>query len=768
MHLIDARPEPGMGEVPLVPEILQLAWRQKWIIAGTVLASLLLAGVYCLVATKQYRSETLILVEDPKIPEQYVQGVADRNLEQRIFIIQKQLTSRAILGEIVSAYKLYPDIVEQYGVEGGTATLAQALVVEMVGKGPRGNFVSRSGIDAFTVSFAHENPMIAMKVTETLAARFIEENIKTREQMAEGTTEFFEAEARRAKVELEKKEDEISQYKSAHIGELPQQVEANLRALDRLQSDLNATNENLQRHTDRLGMIEKGIQEYERFGTKNPVLTVGPSATDPLFPRFKELQEKLVKLQAEFWDGYPEILLTKEEIRQVETKLVQLYGPDVLKPGEKLVDPYLRDLRRQREEIKSEIALSKQRLTVLNGDKKHHEIRIDRAPEVEQRLLILERDYENMKNNYRALLDKRLSAMVSQNLEKRQKGAQFRILDTANFPTRPEKPNQARVLVFGFLFGCLAGLGIAVFKERLNPQFRHPDEVERLFGPQVLAVIPDFSLQFGRVSWYQRSGWRQLLAGKESRPEPDGLPDATDVHALIPKGLVPASGDDSLRDGFVVRWMPASAIAEQYRVAATRLSLLKADTQSSVVAVSSAVKGEGKTTTVINLGYTMARDIGKRTLLLDCDFQCPKLHLYAPVPTQWGLGDCLVQDVELDHCLSRFSEVPCWIMPVGNSGIHSTELLKSEKLAGIFQQLRARFDYIFLNTPPILPLAAMNILTGYADIVVLVVRANSTPKQVVQRALRSLPSNAPAHVVLNAVANQELPSYMGTYEYTAR
>jgi polysaccharide biosynthesis transport protein len=769
MELSEKQQEIYPTRTATTPEFLDMVWRRKWLILGSAILALAVAGVYCIVAPKQYRSETLILVEDQKIPEQYVQGVAEGNLEQRIFFIQKQLTSRAILGDIVKEFNLYPEVVQRYGQDGGTSMLAQALLVEMVAKGPRGNFVGRSGIDAFTVSFAHEDPFVAMKVSAKLASKFIEENLKAREQTAEGTTEFFESEVRRAKVELEKKEDQISQLKSAHIGELPQQVEANLRALDRLQGDLNATNENVQRQTDRLAMIEKAIHEYERFGTKNPVLAVGSTAMDPLFPRLKELKEKLVRLQAEFLEGYPEIVLTKEEIHQVEGKLVELYGPDIFKPGEKLIDPYLRDLKRQREEVISEIALSKQRQVLLHAEKKNHEKRIDRAPEVEQAVLILERDYDNMKNNYRALLDKRLNAMVSQNLEKRQKGAQFRILDTANFPTSPEKPNQPRILIFGFLFGCAIGLGIAVIRERLHPEFRRPEEVEQLFGPQLLAVIPDFSVGYDRVSWYNRMGWNRLLPGYGSVEASGQGIGRSEVRTIVSRGLLGQGRDGQpFKDSFVVKWLPNSNVAEQYRVGAARLSLVKTDGQSAVVAVTSAVKGEGKTTTVINLGYTMARDLGKRTLILDCDFKCPMLHQYAETLPKWGLADCLTEDIQLDDCMSGFEDAPCWIMPVGKSAVHSSELLKSERLAGILAQLRERFEYIFINAPPILPLAVMNILAKHADILLLVVRANSTPKQVVQRALNSLPSSVPAHVVLNAVGNQALPSYMGTYEYLAR
>jgi capsular exopolysaccharide synthesis family protein len=419
-------------------------------------------------------------------------------------------------------------------------------------------------------------------------------------------------------------------------------------------------------------------------------------------------------------------------------------------------------LKRQREEVKSEAALFRQRQAHLLAERKLHEKRVDRAPEVEQELLILERDYENMRNNYRALLDKRLNASVVENLEKRQKGAQFRILDAANFPTKPEKPNQPRILIFGLMAGLATGLGLAVLRERVHPPFRRPEEVELLFGPQLLAIIPDFSLERDRVRWYNRIGWRPMLPKNGATLNPEGGAQT----------LSPAAGGGTPprrlpEDNFIVKLLPSSTVAEQYRVAATRLSLAKTGGQSAVVAITSAIKGEGKTTTVVNLGYTMARDLGKRTLLLDCDFTCPRLHLYTDTLPRYGLADCLVGEVWLDDCLAGYPEAPCSIMPVGNASVRSTELLKSARLAGILAQLRERFEYIFINTPPILPMAAMNILATHADMLVVVVKGNSTPKQVVQRALASLPRDAPAYAILNAVENQILTSYMGSYEYLA-
>jgi polysaccharide biosynthesis transport protein len=742
-------------------EYWNMALRRKWTIIGAIALSLAASALFCILSTKMYRSETLILAEDQKIPGNYVQGIFEGKFEQRFIVIQKQIMSRALLLDVVKALNLYPDAVAQYGVDAGIGKLRSELKVDMVTKVPGANFV-RTGIEAFTISFSHEDPGTAMNVTSAIASKFLAASIAAREELAQSTTEFLDYEVVIAKNELERKEDEISQFKSKYMGELPQQIEVNLRALDRLQSDLNTVNENMQRLSDRLALVEKGIHEYQRFGSTNSALVVGTAGPDPLFRQLKELRERLVKLKAEFWDGYPDVVMTKEGIRQIEEELVGLYGPDAIKPGE-YPDPYLQDLRKQQSELKSELGLLKQRQRKLQEDKKTHERRVENAPSVEQELLILLRDYDNMKNNYRSLLDKRLNAMVAENLEKRQKGGQFRIIDPPNFPRVPERPNQPRIMVFGLLFGCALGVGMAVLQEQLNPRFRRPEDIERALVPQLLAVIPDFTIAYAQLSRLRflfpshsiggingsdgegavkRIGWKRLLHhGRERQP---------------------------FERDVVVKSLPSSIVAEQYRVAATRLAFVGPKRRSTIIAVTSAVKGEGKTTTVVNLGYTLARDLGKRTLLVDCDFKCPALNRYADTDRELGLADCLIADIPLQECLTGFGEVPCWIMPVGNCEMHSNELLKTERLADFFVQLREQFDYILINTPPILPLADMNVLSEYADFLLLVVRAGSTPQQFVKRALATLRPDLPIHVILNAVGSQSLPYYMSDYGYVSR
>lgn len=760
MKLIETEQEVNQSAMATLVEYADMARRQKWLIVTSVAVCLLVGWIYCQLAPKVYRSEALILAEDPKVSENFVQGVTEGKIEQRIFLIKREISNREFLTELVKELNLYPDEVAMNGADLGASILADSIVVAMVGMEPRENFVSRNGLNAFTVSFQHSDPEIAARVTNRIATRFVEENMRSREETAQGTSEFLDGEVLMAQHELEKKEDEISRFKSRHMGHLPQQMEANLRALDRLPNDLNAVNENSQRLSDRLTTVEKAIREYQRFGRTNPGLVAGSAQPDPLFRRLADLREKLVKLRSEFWDGYPEVQLTKEELRHVEAQLVEMYGPDIFKPGESPPDPYLQDLTKQQSELQSELALLKQRQQTLLHERTEFQKRIEQSPEVEQELLILERDYDNMKNNYRSLLEKRLNARVAENLEKRKQGGHFRILDPASFPRSPVAPNQPKILILAFILGCVFGVGGAAIREQLNPQFQRPEEIEQLLGPQLLAAIPDFTLEFNRATWRRFFPMKRMLPGAVE-PQDEG-----DNAVMVDKRPFAQSVEHSiLSNGFVVKWLPNSSVAEQYRVAATRLSLTRSNETSTVVAVTSAIKGEGKTTTVVNVGYTMARDLGRRTLLLDCDFKFPMLHRYADRVPKGGLADCLTTDIPLDDCLFEFEGAPCSIMPVGSSIVHSNELLRTGRLGGILAQLRERFEYIFINTPPIFPLAAMNVLARHADLLLLVVRADSTPKPVVQRALGSLHGMATTHVILNGVKSQSLPSYIGDYEY---
>ncbi|MGC4097205.1 MAG: Wzz/FepE/Etk N-terminal domain-containing protein [Nitrospira sp.] len=237
--------------------------RRKWVVIGSILAGVMIAAVLCLVLPKSYRSSTLILIENQKIPDEYVKGIGGASIEERLTMIQQQVMSRTLLSRIIQEFKLYEKQVEGEGLESAIERARKSIKVETVGtSGSRGK-----SVEAVTISFAHEDPATAMKVTSNLASLFIEENLKVREQLVTGVSVFLEQELNDAKKALETQEEAISQYKTKYVGRLPEQMEANLRALDRLQAELTATDELSHNQTDRLGTVEKSIKEYEASGS---------------------------------------------------------------------------------------------------------------------------------------------------------------------------------------------------------------------------------------------------------------------------------------------------------------------------------------------------------------------------------------------------------------------------------------------------------------------------------------------------------------------
>jgi succinoglycan biosynthesis transport protein ExoP len=219
----------------------------------------------------------------------------------------------------------------------------------------------------------------------------------------------------------------------------------------------------------------------------------------------------------------------------------------------------------------------------------------------------------------------------------------------------------------------------------------------------------------------------------------------------------------------VSKWRPWSVVAEQFRVAATRLTLMQAAQASTVTVITSAVKGEGKSAVSVNLGYVLARDLGKSTLIIDCDLKCPMVHSYTGIRPDPGLREILNGDQSLDSCLQSLGDVPLWLLPAGGDVDQPIELSKMHHLVSILSEVRARFDHIILDAPPILPLADMHVLAEMADIVALVIRAGITRQAVVQKALNTLrPKNGPC-IILNGLQSDVTPYYMQEgYDYFVR
>jgi polysaccharide biosynthesis transport protein len=670
---------------------------------------------------------------------------------------------------MIQEFDLYPETVRQGGNEAVIERLRKDIRVTT-----STTHAGRGAVDAFTISFAHQDPQFAMKVTAKLASQFIDENLRSREQLVEGASEFIEQELAMAKERLEAQERSLTLFKTKYMGELPEQVQANLSSLDRLSLQHGATVDALQRAADRLALLEKTYKEYEALVATTGGAVQGPGgvmAGDSSALRLKELEKNLTTLASEYKNNYPDIIALKQEIKALKAQI----GGKALPRETRPIDPYLRELVRQREESKLEITSLKDRLLRIKEQMKEYEARVEMAPVREQELMILNRDYGNLKENYRSLLDKKLNARLSGNLEKRQKGEQFRILDPANLPQKPETPNRLKIMWLALAFGCGLGIGGVVALEFYRPVFRRSDEVESFLHLRVLASIPNFGSVLDRtkkilsgtamISVSPEEKVNRLLPARRQGDKQNG------THGGASNGRKAGSQDiktngshDRLGTGrqldLIAKWCPSSVVAEQFRVAAARLVLLQSGTGNGVTVITSALKGEGKSVVAANLAYVLARNLGKPTLLIDVDLKSPTVHDCMGTRNFPGLRDVFEGGRSVDSCLHRAGELPLWILPSGVDTGRMLELSDIHKLAELLTELKKQYEHIVIDAPPILPLADMHMLAGIADQLVLVVRAGLTPRGVVEKAVRTIGTSSKACIILNGLEDAGVPDYM--------
>ncbi|MCP9452170.1 MAG: AAA family ATPase [Nitrospira sp.] len=746
-----------------IADYLDIARRRKWLILGAIVGCLAASAALYEVLPKTYRSTTTILLEGQKIPENYVKTGVEGKVDSRLYAVQQIVMSRTLLAKIGEQFGL---ITPQMSILERESVVQRMRERTQVTKLRLGHLKGQDTTEGFTLSFDYTDPVIAMKVTEALAAQFIEQDLKLKEQVLEGASEFLDQELKLAEAKLEEQEQAISAFRAKYMGELPQQMEANLRTLDRLQTEVIAARDNVQAAKNKIEVLDQRIKEATAAAAQG--VTQAASSTpgqpshggDPLLVRLAELERNLTTLSTEYHDNYPDVILLRKEIDAVKAQLALKYGvakEEVQQGSPKLIDPIVLDLMRQRDEAVKELEARQDRLRRLLEQVKDYEGRVERTPMREQELSILVRDYDNMQKNYQALLDKRLNARLAENLEKRQKGEQFRVLDPANLPLAPESPKKYMILLGGLVVGCGLGGGTAFILELLRPAFRRVEQVEGALGIPILAGIPSFKTLVG--TGVKALGEPPLSGGEVKRSRLLGY-----LKGRRDDGKVgPQAGADlilpTISWNVVAKWWPDSMIAEQYRVAATRLALMSREEEHPVALVTSSILGEGKSTTTVNLGYTFAQALDKRTLIIDCDFKRPSVSRYLGKPFAPGLSDYWSGNCAIASCIHQIEGVPLWVLPAGTESHRVFELSKIRDLERLLNELKPQFDQIFLDTPPVFPLADLHFLSRLADVLVFVIMAGKTGRDVVEKALKALRPQNKVGLILAGVESTSMPYY---------
>jgi polysaccharide chain length determinant protein (PEP-CTERM system associated) len=473
---------PGKVYTPEV--VLEIVWRHKWLI---ILPFAIIAtgmAIYTQTLPDVYRSETLIMVVPQRIPDTYVRSTVTARIEDRLRSISEQILSRTRLEQVIVEFGLYPKQRTRLPMEDVVEVMRKQIKVEPVRN------------DMFRIAFVAPDPEVAARVVTKLADMYIAENQRDRTVVAEDTNEFLESQMLDAKARLVEHEKKLEAYRLQHAGELPSQFQANLQMIGATQVQLRALADSINSDRDRRLAFETALAEVKRgeapsTGALSSLGAPTPNALDPLDAARAELRE----LQRRLTANHPDVEAKQRQVAELEEQARNRPAPTPAVAEAEHVPPSaattrVRQIQAEIDKLDAQLQTKEAEEARLNEVIADYRRRVEAVPTRETEMTELMRDYATLQTTYTNLLGAKQSSAIAANLERRQIGEQFKVLDPARPAERPFSPNRLQLNLFGALAGLGLGLALIALVEYRDTTFRTEEDILQVLALPVLAVIP--------------------------------------------------------------------------------------------------------------------------------------------------------------------------------------------------------------------------------------------------------------------------------------
>ena len=557
------------------------------------------------------------------------------------------------------------------------------------------------------VSFESTDPRLAARTVNAHIATYIEQNYRSKYEATSQASDWLADQLRDFKIKVQKSEDaRIAYERQNQIWTLDDKQNMTTQRL----SDIN------KQYTDAQAerMKKESLYEFAKAGNLDavPEMEKNESLTELLKKRGDTSAEYAEALQ-QYGPNFPKVLRLKAQLKDLDE--------NIDKEKKKILDVLESDYREAR-----------QRETLLADALNEAKAETNQMAEKMVEYNILKREAEANKALYEGLMTKMKETAISGAL----RSSNIRVVDPAMVPTSPARPAKAKNIILALLAGLVGGIGLALLREYLDNTVKTPDDIETLARLPSLAVVP----QFAGTNGHKRRGM---------------LPDFSE------------NGHDK-RIELVAQHLPKSQMSEAFRALRTSILLSQAEHPPQVILVTSALPREGKTTAAANLAVTLAQ-LGDSTVLVDADLRKPGIGrlLNLGAGKYAGLSSYLAGVSSLDLVSVPHPTIPNLVaIPTGPLPPNPADLLSSHKLADAIVELRAKYKFVVIDSPPVMAATDAVILSVQADGVLLVVRSGETPKVAFSRTrdlLTSVKSRV-LGVVLNAV-DSNAPDYYYSYRY---
>jgi succinoglycan biosynthesis transport protein ExoP len=466
----------------------------------------------------RYESSTLILVEQPTMPKDYVTPNVNDDLQDRMQSITQQILSRTRLLHIIDQYNLYAAPRSQPSPDQKVERMRKDIDIELVRD-------ARNQITAFNVSYSSRDPRMAQQVTSELTNLFISENLEVRQQQSEDTTTFLESQLETARKSLSDQEEKVREFKGQHVGEMPGQLASNLQILSGLQSQLQNEEDALNTAKQQHVYLQTLADQYRTLqGTSKSsggTTAVGLPALDQ---ELDKLKAQLADLRSRYTDRHPDVRKVQEQIAETEKMREQLLasikasGAAQTSGTEPVADTGSMDpaqaalLAQIQSQLKSnqvEITNRERSIVELKAKTDDYQARLNEEPVREQQLSDLTRGYEQSKANYDDLLKKKNESAMATSMELLQQGERFRVIDPPSLPSKPDFPNRLKLCGMGLGIGLALGVVVAGAFEMMDDRIYDEKELQTLLPVAVISEIPAIAADADERSQRRRLwlGW---------------------------------------------------------------------------------------------------------------------------------------------------------------------------------------------------------------------------------------------------------------------
>ena len=511
----DLKIQEKQARLPVL-SIVKMLWKRKLIAIILCSVSGILSFLYARQLPSIYKAEAIVLVDAQKIPENFVSSTVSGDIADRLGLISQDIMSSASLLEIIRQHHLYD---EQKG------TLTQDELLRKMHEDISVN-VEKSWtggrMQAFRIAYQERDPKTVADVTNRLARLYVEENLRARQNEAEGTVDFLRSQLRQAKASLDEQESKVAQFKQEHTGFLPQQENSLLSNLSDLRLQLQGLQDSVARGEETLPSLEAALsaaESSEEMTNSNSIHNSSANAGggDRLGsnPPSTALEEQLRVLLLRYTPHHPEVEMLRNEIRSAKLqessgsatalgRLTKVPAGGMTNGSDSesrngVVNQQVMQARERVEVARAQLETTRRHIASLEKPRSQIlaaiadcEAKISRLPLVEQQMASLKRDYDESANNYNSLLQKELAAGVATDLEHTRKSERFTIVDPARVPQKPIKPKRPVLIIAGTLAGLILGLlisfGLEYRSNRLQGEWELPE------GTIILGRVPRIEL----------------------------------------------------------------------------------------------------------------------------------------------------------------------------------------------------------------------------------------------------------------------------------